>query len=401
MKKFTKLSLVAAVAVAGLTSANAKPLEEAIKDVEVSGSVVYRYDQTKNDKGTGYTESNNYKIGLNLSSKVNDYVKFNSRFIVGDDTHGGFVKLDSKDGGADGQAYVTASNAYFALTAIPNTTVNIGKQGLTTPWTKAMDINGNEQTGTGVLALSSLGMLTVGAGYFNNSNLDASNEINAGMGSGFGAVALDGGKDIAVVTVHADLDVAKVELWALNLANTFTTYTVAVNGNYDLAENSKIGYDVRYVNLNQSKVEDDNSLIKLAVDGKVGIVNAKLGYAMTGKDGGLTALDQDSQNTTLGWNISINGLAKASHAQATLGIDVLDNLNLSYNYGTLTSKGNSISGDYRNGNKLKMDEHFAQLTYKMSKNLNGYVRFGQNEVKKGSTKDVDQTRGRLQVNYLF
>ncbi len=25
-----------------------------------------------------------YKIGLNLSSKVNDYVKFNSRFIVGD-----------------------------------------------------------------------------------------------------------------------------------------------------------------------------------------------------------------------------------------------------------------------------------------------------------------------------
>ncbi|HAC71178.1 MAG TPA: hypothetical protein DCF41_05585, partial [Arcobacter skirrowii] len=33
MKKFTKLSLVAAVAVAGLSSANAKPLEEAIKDV--------------------------------------------------------------------------------------------------------------------------------------------------------------------------------------------------------------------------------------------------------------------------------------------------------------------------------------------------------------------------------
>ncbi len=26
---------------------------------------------------------NRYKIGLNLSSKVNDYVKFNSRFIVG------------------------------------------------------------------------------------------------------------------------------------------------------------------------------------------------------------------------------------------------------------------------------------------------------------------------------
>jgi len=32
MKKIAKLSLVAAVAVAGLTSANAQPLEEAIKN---------------------------------------------------------------------------------------------------------------------------------------------------------------------------------------------------------------------------------------------------------------------------------------------------------------------------------------------------------------------------------
>jgi len=59
-----------------------------------------------------------------------------------------------KDGGADGQADVSLSNAYFGFTAIPNTVVNIGKQGLTTPYTVAVDINGNEQTGTGILALS-------------------------------------------------------------------------------------------------------------------------------------------------------------------------------------------------------------------------------------------------------
>ena len=44
MKKIAKLSLVAAVAVAGLTTANAQQLEDAIKKVEVSGSVVYRYN---------------------------------------------------------------------------------------------------------------------------------------------------------------------------------------------------------------------------------------------------------------------------------------------------------------------------------------------------------------------
>ncbi len=44
-------------------------------------------------------------------------------------------------------ADVTLSNAYFGFTAIPNTVVNIGKQGLTTPYTVAVDINGNEQNG--------------------------------------------------------------------------------------------------------------------------------------------------------------------------------------------------------------------------------------------------------------
>ena len=90
MKKIAKISLVAAVAVAGLTTANAQPLEEAIKNVDVNGSVVYRYNDYSNNiaPGTGATDSasqsNNYKVGLNLSSKVNDDVKFNSRFLVAD-----------------------------------------------------------------------------------------------------------------------------------------------------------------------------------------------------------------------------------------------------------------------------------------------------------------------------
>jgi ACT domain-containing protein len=52
MKKIAKLSLVAAVAVAGFTTANAQPLEEAIKNVDVSGSVVYRYNDY-NDRDLG------------------------------------------------------------------------------------------------------------------------------------------------------------------------------------------------------------------------------------------------------------------------------------------------------------------------------------------------------------
>ena len=53
MRKISKISLVAAVAVAGFSTANAQPLEEAIKNVDVSGSVVYRYDNFDNSLDSG------------------------------------------------------------------------------------------------------------------------------------------------------------------------------------------------------------------------------------------------------------------------------------------------------------------------------------------------------------
>ncbi|MCD8541417.1 MAG: major outer membrane protein [Aliarcobacter cryaerophilus] len=220
MRKISKISLVAAVAVAGFSTANAQPLEEAIKNVDVSGSVVYRYNNYDNsEKSDSRTDTNNYKIGLNLSSKVNDYVKFNSRFIVGSKTTGDFASLSTQDGGADGQADVSLSNAYFGFTAIPNTVVNIGKQGLTTPYTVAVDINGNEQTGTGILALSTFGPITAGAGYFNATNIGDSNETSAAvtgdniLGTTIKRNAINtvaqNGYDMYVATIQGDLDFVK------------------------------------------------------------------------------------------------------------------------------------------------------------------------------------------------
>ena len=441
MRKISKISLVAAVAVAGFSTANAQPLEEAIKNVDVSGSVVYRYNNYDDDKASGNDriDANNYKIGLNLSSKVNDYVKFNSRFIVGSQTDGGFATLNagkennsSNTAGSDGQADVSLSNAYFGFTAIPNTVVNIGKQGLTTPYTVAVDINGNEQTGTGILALSTFGPVTAGAGYFNNSNLDKSGNINSTMGisvsdlvagagkgkdstnkvakwNGAGYVAangditagVDGGSDLYVATVQGDLDFVKLEAWYLGMQDTFNSYTLAANGNIDLAENAKIGLEARYVNL---KLDTDtgitgddrkNDMFRLAVDGKVSIVNARLAYTQTGKNGGLTAVDQDAKNASLGWFITSNGVPDAKYWQAALGADILDNLNFTAHYGNLKTDLDNSPLDF------KLQEVYGQLTYKMSKNLTTYLRYGQFEEKLDSEKTVDQDAGRLQVAYTF
>ncbi|RBQ31025.1 hypothetical protein CRU92_08940 [Arcobacter sp. FW59] len=435
MRKISKLSLVAAVAVAGFSTANAQPLEEAIKNVEVSGSVVYRYDNFNNDKATngGITSGkNNYKVGLNLSSKVNDYVKFNSRFIVGG-ADSGFAGLDAKTD-SDGNVDVTLSNAYFGFTAIPNTTVNIGKQGLATPWTVATDINGNEQTGTGILSLTNVGPVTVALGGFNETNVDKTSDINGGLkvkgstliSSGYkpyptapyntDEAGLTGTENVYVAAVIGDLDFVKLEAWYLGMQDTFNTYTLAATSTIDLAENAKIGLEARYVNLKLDNdivgapmeydstgvvtdrwTSDDrkNDMFRVAVDGKISIVNARVAYTQTGKHGGLTALDQDAKNTSLGWAISSNGIPDAKYWQASLGADILDNLNFTVNYGNLESKENAAD--------LELEEVYGQLTYKMSKNLTTYVRYGNytQETKSTGAESVDQNRGRIQVAYTF
>ncbi|WP_419673178.1 hypothetical protein [Aliarcobacter butzleri] len=93
------------------------------------------------------------------------------------DSTGEFADLDAHKK-SDANPEVRLSHANFAFTGIQNTTVIAGKQGLTTPWTVAIDSDGNEQNGTGILALSTVGPVTAGAGYFNQTNLDKSGNIN-------------------------------------------------------------------------------------------------------------------------------------------------------------------------------------------------------------------------------
>ncbi|WP_323589320.1 major outer membrane protein [Aliarcobacter butzleri] len=443
MRKISKLSLVAAVAVAGFSTANAQPLEEAIKNVEVSGSVVYRYDNFDDDKTTfteknangnpvknhDHSEKNKYKIGLNLTSKVNDYVKFNSRFLVANGANNGeFAELDAHKG-SDTNPDVTLSHANFAFTGIQNTTVIAGKQGLATPWTVAIDSDGNEHTGTGVLALSSVGPVTAGGGYFNQTNLDKSGNINSGsrlvaasdtnlatVADIKGTLTSNenlGSRDVYVATLQADLSPVKLESWYLDLADTFDTYTLVAKADFKPSTDSKIGVEARYVSLtldNGKKLgldSDDNAMYRLAVTGNLGIFNAKVSYTGTDKDGGLTALDQDAENATLGWNLTSNGIADADYWQGVLGVNILDNLNLSANYGNLKADrpSSGFNGAKSIYSDLEVEEVFGQLTYKMSKNLSTYLRYGTYEEKYKTSGDKetysDQNRGRIQVEYTF
>ena len=68
MKKIAKLSLVAAVAVAGLTNVNAASLEEAIKGVDISGQFRYRFQEKKVENEV--SPVNNNETGSDVEIEV-------------------------------------------------------------------------------------------------------------------------------------------------------------------------------------------------------------------------------------------------------------------------------------------------------------------------------------------
>ncbi|EHH1894726.1 major outer membrane protein [Campylobacter jejuni] len=162
--KLVKLSLVAALAAGAFSAANATPLEEAIKDVDVSGVLRYRYDTGNFDK--------NFVDNLNLNNSKQDHkyraqVNFSAAIA---DNFKAFVQFDynAADGGygANGikndqkglfvrQLYLTYTNEDVA------TSVIAGKQQLNIIWT---DNGVDGLVGTGVKVVNnSIDGLTLAA----------------------------------------------------------------------------------------------------------------------------------------------------------------------------------------------------------------------------------------------
>ncbi|WP_270973077.1 major outer membrane protein [Campylobacter upsaliensis] len=207
--KLVKLSLVAALAAGAFSVANATPLEEAIKDIDVSGVLRYRYESgridTKDNAGMGSTALNTSKQNHKYRAQVN----FNAAIA---DNFKAFVQLDynAKDGGygADStsvtkgddatlhvrQLYLTYTNEDFA------TSVIAGKQQLNTIWTDN-DIDGLVGTGIKVVnnSFDGLTLAAFAVDSFNvNGGTPYKEEQNGDITSAFDEVDnLYGGAAIA------------------------------------------------------------------------------------------------------------------------------------------------------------------------------------------------------------
>ena len=218
--KFLKLSLAASVALGAFSTASfAQPLEDAIKGIEVSGYLRYRYNDDRYDNqgflpnnrvfGTAGSDEGVYVPGQQMNTAGVPMVDANGNPVrapgknCGNATHRWKAVADFKAPVADNVAFnlgilynnesnnVNHGNTYpgqgsglgsgkdgsfgvstFNAVITPDstaTTVIIGKQRLATPVTNA----GDDDRGTGILALNSdLEGFTFAAGAFDSWSID-------------------------------------------------------------------------------------------------------------------------------------------------------------------------------------------------------------------------------------
>ncbi len=409
MKKMVKISCVAALALASFQVVSAKPLNEAIKGVDVSGSVAYRYQEQAVKDGPS-SAFNGYKAALNVKAPINKYLKVNTRFLVGGGPSGAsaaimgsgqFAKLSNfaSTTGGDKNPSATLAQANFEVN-VGMVKAIVGKQGLTTPWTVASSKFLNEQDGTGALFFVNTKYATVAAGYFNQTNL-----IGATVDGVDTSSLITGNNDIYTAAVIVPIGGFAINAWYLDMADVLTTYTAGITGSQNVA-GIKLGVDARYTGLTFNKdiysvegtygdplVGKTNSLAKIVVSAKRGMFGAKLAYAMTG-DHGYVALDDDAQTSYKLWNVSANDKDNASLIYVSANADLIAGLNVSVNYDTMDFKVDKVSG-------FTDSEYYAQLTYKMGKNFNTYLKYGEYDQKAPGLDTKKQNGARLQATYSF
>ncbi|EAH5086611.1 major outer membrane protein [Campylobacter coli] len=182
--KLVKLSLVAALAAGAFSVANATPLEEAIKDIDVSGVLRYRYETSNEwsdingvaqNEGSGISgkQDHKYRAQLNFSGAIADNFK-------------AFVQLDynaqdggyGKNNGSTTRLYEAANSSTLNVRQLyltytdenVATSVILGKQQLNTIWTdNAID----GLVGTGIKVVNnSIDGLTLAAFAVDSYNSD-------------------------------------------------------------------------------------------------------------------------------------------------------------------------------------------------------------------------------------
>ncbi|EAL4959710.1 hypothetical protein DPN77_00865 [Campylobacter jejuni] len=224
--KLVKLSLVAALAASAFSAANATPLEEAIKDIDVSGVLRYRYESSNPwsnaNFGSGISgkQDHKYRAQVNFSGAISDNFKAFVQFDY--NSQDGGYGTDSISNTSDTltvrQLYLTYTNEDVA------TSVIAGKQQLNTIWT---DNGIDGLVGTGVKVVNnSIDGLTLAAFAMDSFNEASDTTVTITQD---GSQKITGVQFINRGNPKGDSDVSGALDWSKNI------YGAAAIGSYDIA----------------------------------------------------------------------------------------------------------------------------------------------------------------------
>ncbi|ECL0317404.1 group 3 major outer membrane porin protein PorA [Campylobacter coli] len=425
--KLVKLSLVAALAAGAFSVANATPLEEAIKDIDVSGVLRYRYESGRFGKDlnleNAYLNSSKqehkYRAQINFSGAIADNFK-------------AFVQLDynAKDGGYGAnsvsntktslnvrQLYLTYTNEDVA------TSVILGKQQLNTIWTdNAID----GLVGTGIKVVNnSIDGLTLAAFAIDSVNTDEQgdgvffkngNFTNAGENSPY----LDWSQNIYGAAAIGSYEVfngqLNPQLWLAYMTDNAFLYALDVAYNTTIFDGVNWTLEGAYLGNSLDNTLDDyyaggsanGNFFGLRGSVEVNGWDATLGGLYYGKKDKVTVTvleDQGNIGSLLaGEEIFYTNGSKLNgdtgrnifgYVKAGYTFNETVRVGADFVYGGTKTKSNTYVGG---GDKL---EAVARVSYKYSPKLNFSAWYSYVNVDSDNNGEGDHNAVRLQALYKF
>lgn len=407
MKNTIKMSLVAALAVAGLsTTASAGSLEEAIKGVSISGKmeVEYDYSDSKASTATRSSTSNNWDLDWDVTAKipVNDNVT--AVFGLEGDQYN-----DNAEAQIDGKGNIQVTKTYFQYANGPVTAL-VGKQGMAgAPWF-------DDERGNGIVALYNAGVATFAAAHFNGSNADATNNNNAQPVTSLTTSSKLGLEetDITAVAAIASMGPVNAQLWYASLSGitkTISTTTaqdqqldadswaLIADINLDVAnitvKYGQADYEYQRAGANYTYLNDDAEMLQIIASTKVDAATLYAGYGAT-----------DSKQGGAGLDLTSDTDSAMDFGSEQLSIDDLDDADAfiiggSMPFGALTVGASYVWGDYAaytstdttktTAQTADFDEFLVEADYKMSKNFTIGAHYSVAEIETAATSSTKIT----------
>ncbi|HIH2246497.1 TPA: group 3 major outer membrane porin protein PorA [Campylobacter coli] len=426
--KLVKLSLVAALAAGAFSVANATPLEEAIKDIDVSGVLRYRYESGRFGKDLNLENAN-----LNSSKQEHKYrAQINFSGAIADNFKA-FVQLDynAKDGGYGAnsvsntktslnvrQLYLTYTNEDVA------TSVILGKQQLNTIWTdNAID----GLVGTGIKVVNnSIDGLTLAAFAIDSVNTDEQGDgvlffkKNSDADAGENSPYLDWSQNIYGAAAIGSYEVfngqLNPQLWLAYMTDNAFLYALDVAYNTTIFDGVNWTLEGAYLGNSLDNTLDDHYAGNAANGNFFGLrgsveVNgwdATLGGLYYGKKDKVTVTvleDQGNIGSLLaGEEIFYTNGSKLNgdtgrnifgYVKAGYTFNETVRVGADFVYGGTKTESNTYVGG---GDKL---EAVARVSYKYSPKLNFSAWYSYVNVDSDNNREGDHNAVRLQALYKF